>query len=375
MVCNLRWEGSLRRWDAVGQAALLALLAGLWFALGSAPGGGTLANPGWARGLAAAALGLAAGLWALTGRWRQRQGEAEERLQAFLDHGPMNPYIKDADGTVLWVGRRMRENFPQSPRWVGQKAMAGISPDMTQRLNAQIPGILAGTEAKFRSSLLAAHDLQEPLRKIQAFGERLALALPPEAPAQARQDLTRILSASRRMRALIEALLSYSRVTSQARPLQPVDLGACLSEAWSDLELQAEACGGQLEAPELPQAQGDPHQLRQLFQNLLSNALKYRRPGVAPRIQVAARAGGGWLELTFRDNGIGFDPAYREKVFELFQRLHGRDEYEGTGMGLATCRKIAERHGGRLQADAKPGEGATFTLLLPHHAHLERTPS
>jgi signal transduction histidine kinase len=275
--------------------------------------------------------------------------------------------VPQADGSLR---RMLVVRFPMEQG--GRRLMGGYSMDIQAMVDARSAQQAYARELEAANKELqnfasvAAHDLQEPLRKIQAFGERLALALTGDTPAQARQDLARMLSASRRMRSLIEDLLSYSRVTSQARPFQRVDLAACLAEAWSDLEIQAQACGGQLEAGPLPPALGDPSQLRQLLQNLLSNALKYRRQGLPPRIRVSARAQGGWLTLSVADNGIGFDPAYREKVFELFQRLHGRDEYEGTGLGLAICRKIAERHGGDLQADAQPGAGATFTLRLPH---------
>lgn len=223
----------------------------------------------------------------------------------------------------------------------------------------------------------ASHDLQEPLRKITTFGDRLRERCAAGLDETGLDYLTRMQNAAVRMQKLIESLLLYSRVTTKAEPFVTVDLGLVVREVLSDLEVRVEASGGRVEADGLPQVHADPLQMRQLFQNLLGNALKFRRPGVVPVIRVEARsldtglatpegaAPSAWWEVRVGDNGIGFEPRHAEKIFGVFQRLHGRAEYEGTGVGLAICRKIVERHGGTITATGVPDGGATFVFQLP----------
>ena len=223
---------------------------------------------------------------------------------------------------------------------------------------------------------VASHDLQEPLRKIQAFGERLARTSGPQLGAQGADYLGRMQSSAARMSTLIDDLLSFSRVTTTRAAFGSVDLGAAAREAVQNVEVRLQESGGAVEIGELPQVPGDPTQLRQLFQNLIANALKFRRAGVAPVVTITATptaelgpaeppAEAEGLRITVADNGIGFEPQYAERIFEVFQRLHGRGEYEGTGIGLAICRKIAERHGGAIRAQGAPGAGARFLIDLP----------
>jgi PAS domain S-box-containing protein len=244
---------------------------------------------------------------------------------------------------------------------------------------------LAGVARRLESSnrelrefaYAASHDLQEPLRKITTFGDRLRERSGGALDDTGLDYLTRMQNAASRMQKLIESLLLYSRVTTKAEPFTTVDLGQVVREVLSDLEVRVESTGAVVEAADLPAVHADPLQMRQLFQNLLGNALKFRRPEVAPVIRVLAQPGSAgdapaegdvsrrWWELRVVDNGIGFDPKYAEKIFGVFQRLHGRSEYEGTGVGLAICRKIVERHGGTITALSAPGEGATFVFRLP----------
>jgi signal transduction histidine kinase/CheY-like chemotaxis protein len=216
---------------------------------------------------------------------------------------------------------------------------------------------------------VASHDLQEPLRKIQAFGDRLRDKHRDQLGEQGRDYVDRMLASAGRMRRLIDDLLTFSRVTTQARPFEPVDLGELVRQVVSDLEARLQQTGGRVEVGELPIVFGDPTQLRQLFQNLIGNGLKYHRPGVPPEVRVTGRvlAEGGdpVCEVTVADNGIGFDEKYLDRIFQVFQRLHSRDEYEGTGIGLAICKKIVERHGGTITARSEPGQGATFVVTLP----------
>jgi light-regulated signal transduction histidine kinase (bacteriophytochrome) len=176
------------------------------------------------------------------------------------------------------------------------------------------------------------------------------------------------------MSRLIDDLLSFSRVTTHARPFSRVDLAATARDVIEDLELQAAQAGGRVEVGPLPEVEADPVQMRQLFQNLVGNALKFRRPGVPPVGRVAAApAPDGWV-VTVADNGIGFEDRHAARIFQVFQRLHGRDEYDGTGVGLAICRKIVDRHGGTITARGRPGEGATFVVALPARPPAPATP-
>lgn len=219
-------------------------------------------------------------------------------------------------------------------------------------------------------AFVASHDLQEPLRKIQAFGDRLKAKCAEMLPADARDYLERMQRASARMRTLIDDLLAFSRVIRSGEPFVKVDLVQTAREVVGDLELRIEKSGGRVELGELPSIEADPTQMRQLLLNLIGNALKFQVPGTPPVVKVQASSstsGSGELfwELSVQDNGIGFEEQYAEKIFAVFQRLHGRDEYEGTGIGLAVCRRIADRHGGQIVAKSQPGKGATFIVRLP----------
>jgi signal transduction histidine kinase len=221
---------------------------------------------------------------------------------------------------------------------------------------------------------VASHDLQEPLRKIEAFGDRLNRRYAELLPDEGKMFIDRMQDAAGRMRRLINDLLSYSRVSSKNRPLIPVDLGKVLDEVLSDLQVRLDETEGQIVADKLATIDADPTLMRQLLQNLLANALKFRKADTKPIIKVTTVPGEPVsigtrivpsIVLTIADNGIGFDNAYKDQIFKIFQRLHGRLEYEGTGVGLATCRKIVERHLGTIDANGVPGEGATFTIVLP----------
>ena len=214
---------------------------------------------------------------------------------------------------------------------------------------------------------VASHDLQEPLRKIEAFGDRLKMSR-EALNEQSRDYLDRILSSATRMRTLINDLLSFSRVATRAQPFKPVQLAVIAKEVVGDLEGRLQQTQGLVELGELPEIEADPTQMRQLFQNLIGNALKFHRDGVPPVVRVSAAQSESLPEnvtLTVADNGIGFEEQYLDRIFEVFQRLHGRNEFEGTGIGLAICRKIVERHGGSITARSKPGEGSTFLVTLP----------
>jgi light-regulated signal transduction histidine kinase (bacteriophytochrome) len=167
------------------------------------------------------------------------------------------------------------------------------------------------------------------------------------------------------MQKLIEDLLKFSRVATHGRPFEEVDLAQLADEVIEDLEAQVQSSGAVVQVGALPVISADPLQMRQLLQNLISNALKFRRPDVSPEVTVAAEVRGDKVQIVVSDNGIGFEPRYSRRIFRVFERLHGRGEYPGTGIGLALCRKIAERHDGMIVADGEPGVGSTFTVTLP----------
>jgi signal transduction histidine kinase len=226
-------------------------------------------------------------------------------------------------------------------------------------------------------AFVASHDLQEPLRKIQAFGDRLRSKYGEALRDDGQDYLERMQNAARRMHILINDLLTYSRVTSKAQPFVNVNLEEIAQDVISDLEARIQQTGGSVHLNSLPVIQAEPVQMRQLLQNLIGNALKFRQPGVPPVVKVSSRllesddanlpeskAGQAW-ELQIADNGIGFDEKYLDRIFTPFQRLHSRSDYEGTGMGLAVCRKIIERHGGTISARSAVGQGTTFVVVLP----------
>ena len=220
---------------------------------------------------------------------------------------------------------------------------------------------------------VASHDLQEPLRKIEAFGDRLDRKYGGELPEQGRMYIDRMQDAASRMRRLINDLLSYSRVTTKGKAFTPTDLSEVMAGVLDDLSVRISETDATVKVDDLPTIDADATQMRQLFQNLIGNALKFQREGVKPEVKVGvtADAENETVTFTFADNGIGFDNRFKDQIFTIFQRLHGRLEYEGTGVGLATTRKIVERHCGSIDADGRPGEGATFIVTLPVHSQTE----
>jgi len=214
---------------------------------------------------------------------------------------------------------------------------------------------------------VASHDLQEPLRKVQAFGDRLERRFGHELDDEARDYLRRMRDAGARMSVLIDDLLRFSRVTTRAKPHVTVDLDRVVREVLLDLGSLVDETGGTVELDRLPAVTADPTQMRQLLQNLIANGLKFHRPDAPPvvRVRSAPAPAPGAVAFQVLDNGIGFESAHEERIFRVFERLHPRDVYAGTGIGLALCRKIAERHGGSIAGEGRPDEGATFTVVLP----------
>lgn len=218
---------------------------------------------------------------------------------------------------------------------------------------------------------VASHDLKEPIRKIISFGDRLIETEPDLSPA-GKNYVERMQKSSLRMKSLIDGILEYSRVSKKPKKLEPIDLRKIVDEVLFDLESKIKSSQGTVNIFSLPIVQADPSQMRQLFQNLISNALKYRREGVAPVINLtSARNGNGTWKIRVEDNGIGFDEKYKDRIFNMFERLHGKSEFEGTGIGLAVCRKIVTRHKGTIVAESVPQKGTTFIITLPESQPAE----
>lgn len=222
---------------------------------------------------------------------------------------------------------------------------------------------------------VASHDLQEPLRKIQTFGDRLISKYGDSLGERGQDYLARMQNAAGRAQTLIIDLLSFSRVTTKAKPFVKVDLEDIIQGVLSDLEIKIEQVEGKIEIEPLPKIEADSLQMRQLFQNLIGNALKFHREYIPPQIKIYANlvdrtnskdvSHHQWLQIFVEDNGIGFEEKYTDRIFNVFQRLHGRGTYEGTGVGLAICRKIVERHGGTITAQSELDYGAIFCVTLP----------
>ena len=285
----------------------------------------------------------------------------------------------DKHGVEHWMQQFVTVQKLSDDRW----QLFGITTDITEL--KQKEEILRTSEEKLRQftaqlehsnrelqdfAYVASHDLQEPLRKIVVFGERLKEKCGGALTDEPRDYLERMQKAASRMQTLINDLLNFSRVTTKARPFTPVNLASVVREVVHDLEARIEQVNGRVEIGLLPVIDSEELQMRQLLQNLIGNALKFRRPEAPPVVKVAARIltddlGRELCELTVSDNGIGFDEKYLDRIFNVFQRLHTRSEYEGNGMGLAIVKKIALYHGGDITAKSRPGVGTTFILTLP----------
>jgi PAS domain S-box-containing protein len=276
------------------------------------------------------------------------------------------------NGSAVWVicAGRVIEWAPDG----SAVRMVGCHVDITGRklTEARLKTALQDLQSSKREleefAYVASHDLQEPLRKISAFGGLLVQECGAAVSADGHDYLDHIMAAVKRMQTLINDLLQLSRIATRAKPFAPVDLNETLREVLEDLDARLKESGGTVTVEPLPALNADATQMRQIFQNLIANALKFRKPGEAPVVQVKALEvdkNANRAVLCVEDHGIGFEPRFAERIFGLFQRLHGRQQYEGTGIGLAVCRRIVERHGGRITAEGRLGDGATFRLELP----------
>jgi light-regulated signal transduction histidine kinase (bacteriophytochrome) len=252
---------------------------------------------------------------------------------------------------------------------------AKITRDISERRAAdlRLRDLTANNQELEQFVHIASHDLREPLRKVLAFSDLLLEDDGARLSEQGRAYLDSITSATRRMQALLGSLLNLARVTSHGASFNPCDLDTALVEVCADLQVAITERSAEVDCGPLPRIEADAAQMRQLFQNLIENAIKYCDAGRAPRIVIRERPDSDpeFVTVECRDNGIGFEPRYAERIFGVFQRLHTRDQYGGAGVGLSICRKICARHGGQISAEGRPGEGATFALRLRRRHRVE----
>jgi PAS domain S-box-containing protein len=301
----------------------------------------------------------------------ERTGE-EDQIFRPVFHG--KPITNHETVRLAKDGRRLQVSLRISPIKNSSGAIigtSGIIRDISERKRAEeeLREYMKKLEQSNRNlqdfAFIASHDLSEPLRKIQVFGTLLEAKGADPLGEQERDYVSRMTGAANRMQEILDALLRYSRVDTKGQEFRPVKLDDVVRGATDDLEMAIRDVEAQVEIGPLPTVEGDPHQLRQLLQNLIANALKYHRSEVKPFVKIYGETDDGTGRIFVEDNGIGFDEKYLDKIFQPFQRLHGRNEYPGIGMGLAICRKIIERHKGTITAKSTPGRGSTFIITLP----------
>jgi PAS domain S-box-containing protein len=286
--------------------------------------------------------------------------------------------MRIADGSYRWHlsrGLPLRGENGAVIRWYGTSTDIQDLKEAEQSIATYVKKLEDSNKELQEFAFIASHDLQEPLRKIESFSRMLLSRSDENLDDQQRDYLGRIRNAVDRMRLMIDDLLSLSRVSTRGKSFELVDLNQVAAEVLSDLEERIKATRAKVEIQALPSIEADPTQIHQLFQNLMGNALKFYRPEDPPHVKVwshyssvstsTAADGTQVLELFVEDNGIGFDDSRIDQIFQPFQRLVGRSQFEGSGIGLAICRKIAERHGGEITASSTPGVGSTFKVVLP----------
>jgi PAS domain S-box-containing protein len=296
-------------------------------------------------------------------------------LEDIWNVGPVT--IDDTDVYAL-SGSEIAVNFVAHPLRIGEQSLIHVKiRDITttkalDRANESHRLQLEWSNRELNAfAHIASHDLQEPLRAIQAFGERLDTKYAEVLDDTGRDYLKRMRDSATRMRLLIHDLAAYAAVTSSKRLISAVLLNDILSAVVYDLEAAIQETGSRIEVGPLPTVAGDSAQLRQLFQNIIANAIKFRQPNVAPVIQIFALGKGSnpkIAEIVVKDNGIGFEQKYADRIFAPFQRLHSQRKYPGTGIGLAICRSIVDLSSGRISATSVPGEGTCINVSLPIHS-------
>ena len=310
-------------------------------------------------------------------RWDEMEAEIVE--QQLMSRGYTDEYEKEyirKEGSIFPVAVRsilVRDETGTPVRIMGVVRDITEQKQAKEALERHARDLARSNEELEQFAYVASHDLQEPLRKIRAFGALLADEKRENLDDEGQQYIDFMTDAAARMQTLVSDLLALSRVTTGAQPFEDLLLGEVFDTVLSDLSVALEEAEGQVDVAATPTVEADRTQMEQLFRNLVGNGLKFRRPGVAPRVTVEVAAEAERLNavpgpahtIVVTDNGIGFEPSLGSKLFQPFKRLHARHQYEGAGIGLAICEKIVLRHHGRITASGRPGEGATFTVTLP----------
>ncbi|GAB3047253.1 sensor histidine kinase [Spirosoma pulveris] len=303
--------------------------------------------------------------------------ETAERTWASLERVRAEEALSQSEEQLRQLSVNLESQVQQR---TGELAAANHELIVKNQALAEANGLLVRSNGNLQTfAYIASHDLQEPLRKIQQFGDLLK-PLYTGSTGEALVYLERMQMAAARMSTLIRDLLDYSRISTRRDESAPVSLQTIVATVLNTLDWTIQQTGAQIQVGPLPTLSGDASQLGQLFQNLLSNALKFHKPGVAPLIQILScrvlardlpkgftphRAVSVYHRIDIVDNGIGFEEKYLDRIFQVFQRLHGKSEFTGTGIGLAICEKVVTNHGGAITAVSQPGQGATFSVYLP----------
>ncbi len=245
-----------------------------------------------------------------------------------------------------------------------ERALRALNAQLEQRVAERTAELQRSNEELQQFAYVVSHDLQEPLRVVASYVQQLAERYQDKLEAEANELISYALDGAKRMQQLIVDLLAYSRIETTGQEFAPTDCEGVLQRVLGDLRVAIEESGAEVTHDPLPQVMADNVQLGQVLQNLLGNAIKFRSQE-PPRIHVSARQEGQQWVFSVRDNGIGINPRYAERIFGIFERLHPRTEYPGTGIGLAICKKIVERHGGQIWVESEPGKGAAFFFTLP----------
>jgi light-regulated signal transduction histidine kinase (bacteriophytochrome) len=293
---------------------------------------------------------------------------AQAELGKYREH--LEDLVRQRTEELQAANRQLQDQIVV--RRQAQEALRMARDELELRVQERTAELKAANEELARSNhdleqfaYVSSHDLQEPLRMVASFVELLGAQYKGKLDDKADQYIGYAVEGAKRMQALIKDLLEYSRVNTRGRAFVPTDCEALLVKVQANLRLMIEESGAIIEHRPLPTVLADETQLMQVFQNLLENAIKFRRNDEPPRIHISAVREAGEWRFAIRDNGIGIAPEFHERIFVIFKRLHAQRHYPGTGIGLALVKRIAERHGGHVRVESAPGQGSTFSFTIP----------
>lgn len=293
---------------------------------------------------------------------RVPQKTADELGQLTNSFNQMLADIQERDQELVDANTELHQQI--DARALAEEQLKVLNEQLEQRVADRTEELQRSNQELEQFAYVASHDLQEPLRMVSSYMQLIERRYKGKLDADADQFIDFAVDGAKRMQLLIQALLAYSRVGSRGKPLEPTSCSAVLAEVLSNLQIAIEESGATVTHDRMPTVMADSTQLSQLLQNLTSNALKFRGTE-APRIHIGVEKEDDHWKFSVSDNGIGIEKQFFDRIFVIFQRLHTRSEYPGTGIGLAVCRKIVERHGGRIWLESKQGKGTTFYFTIP----------